>query len=231
MTLLSPTIFDRPRVSGLLPTDLDELFELAERLDSRPVPNVRLTERQFLDWYPDKARAEWENGEVILMTRSSGNHSDITVFMVRLLAAFVEHHDAGIVRGPEFLMRIAGQHKDRVPDVLFVANARLNLVREKDLNGPADLAVEVVSTDSSVRDWRTKYHEYELAGVREYWVIDPLIKRFDAYSLRGKSYRQLPVDDEGRVFSKVLRGLYVRPAWFWKSPLPKIAGVLKELKI
>jgi Uma2 family endonuclease len=238
MTLFSPPIIrpltrlptgvDHPSPSGL-PTDLDELFELAERLEGRPVPGIRLTERQFLSWYPEKARAEWDNGDVILMGRTSGDHSDITVFLVRLLAAFVERHDLGLIRGPEFLMRLGGQRKDRIPDVLFVSNARMHLVRKDDLNGPADLAVEVVSRDSTVRDWRTKYQEYERAGVREYWVIDPLVKRFEAYSLRGKTYRLLPVDEDGRVCSKMLRGLYVRPAWFWRSPLPKMTAVLKEI--
>jgi Uma2 family endonuclease len=231
MSLLSPILSGRPRLSSALPTDLDELFELADRLDGRPVPNLTMTERQFVDWRPEKVCAEWDDGKVILMTRTSGEHSDITVFLVRLLAAFVEHHDLGIVRGPEFQMRLAGQRKDRIPDVLFVSNARMHSVRKDDLNGPADLAVEVVSRDSVVRDWRTKYQEYERAGVREYWVIDPLAKRFEAYALRGKTYRLLPVDDQGRVFSKTLRGLHVRPAWFWKSPLPKMTAVLKEVGI
>ena len=39
--------------------------------------------------------------------------------------------------------------------------------------GAADLCVEVVSPESVTRDCREKLTEYEQAGVREYWLIDP----------------------------------------------------------
>jgi Uma2 family endonuclease len=91
------------------------------------------------------------------------------------------------------------------------------------------LAVEVVSPDSVDRDWHTKYQEYERAGVREYWIADPRHQRFAAYSLRGKAYRPLPIDDDGRVRSKVLKGFFVRAEWFWRPTT--LAAVLKELKL
>jgi Uma2 family endonuclease len=230
MTLLTPTIFNRARIPRCLPTDLDVLFELAENLNGRPVPNVRLTERQFLDWYPEKARAEWDNGRVILTTAPSGDHVELQGWLYRLLIAYVERNDLGVVRLP-FTVRFAGMKRLREPDLLFVAKARVGLLGQNHLEGPPDLAVEIVSPDSTVRDWRTKYQEYERAGVHEYWVVDRLTKRFEAYWLRGKSYRLLPVDEQGRVFSKTLRGLYLRPAWFWKSPLPKMTAVMKEIGI
>jgi Uma2 family endonuclease len=38
---------------------------------------------------------------------------------------------------------------------------------------PADLAVEIVPTESRLRDRGQKLAEYEMGGVREYWIIDP----------------------------------------------------------
>lgn len=46
--------------------------------------------------------------------------------------------------------------------------------------------MEIVSPDSVARDWREKYFEYQRAGVREYWVLDPLVPTIEAYTL-GKS--------------------------------------------
>jgi Uma2 family endonuclease len=230
MTLLSPTL-PRPRLARpTLTTNVEQLRALAERLNGQPVPGVRMTERQFVDWHPEGFRAEWEDGEVILRPTGSGEHVDLILWIARVVAEFVEFHDAGLVRIP-FPVRLAELHRRREPDVLFVAKARLHLLRDNHLEGPPDLAVEVVSPDSVSRDWRTKYHECETAGVREYWIVDPLTRRFEAHALHRKKYRPLPTDDQGRVHSKLLKGLHVRPAWLWRSPLPKVATVLKELGV
>ncbi len=88
-----------------------------------------------------------------------------------------------------------------------------------------------MSPDSVARDWVDKRDDYQRAGVREYWIADPRHERFAAYALHGKAYRPIHPDDDGRVHSRVLKGLHVRPAWLWRSPLPKVATVLKELGV
>ncbi len=229
MTALSPTL---PRTTRpTLPTDVEQLRALAERLNGRPVPGVRMTERQFVAWStPAALPAEWVDGEVVLMTTPSGEHVDLNTWILRVVADFVDHHDLGLVRMP-FTTRLTAVNRRRDPDVLFVSKSRLHLLRDNHLEGPPDLAVEIVSPDSVSRDWRTKYHEYEAAGVREYWIVDPLTRRFEANGLHRKKYCLLPVDDDGRVHSKMLKGLHVRPAWLWRSPLPKVGTVLKELGV
>lgn len=228
MTTIAP-ILTRPRTAkAVLSSDITTLLDLADQLQGRVVPGVRLTEQQFLDWQQKGVRAEWENGEVILMTSPSGEHVDLNGWLVTILLYFVEQNDLGLVRMP-FSVRLADSSRLREPDILFVAKRRLSIVGTNRLDGPPDLAVEIVSPDSSVRDWRTKYFEYELAGVAEYWVVDPALQRFDLYVLKAKKYQQQPVDNTGRVQSKVLRGLFIKPAWLWKKPLPKLAPIFKEL--
>jgi Uma2 family endonuclease len=211
--------------------DTAELWELARRLQGRPIPGLRLTESQFEAEFRD-IKAEWVDGEVIIIAPVSGEHADLNGWLFRLISDFVEHHELGLVRGPEFSMRLASIRTWRCPDIMFVSNSRLSKLRPTYLEGAPDLTLEIVSPDSEACDWRNKYNEYESSGVREYWVVDPLSKRVDAYALgRTKRYSQILPDDEGRVYSKTLRGLYLRPDWLWRSPLPKLSGVLKELKL
>ena len=231
MTLLSPTLPPPRSPRPTLPTDVEELFDMADRLNGLPVPGVRLTERQFVDWCPAEMRAEWENGEVILMPPENIGQSDREGLLLAVVRLFVEHHDLGRVFAGSAQVRLPTQRRRRVPDLVFVSTARLHLIRDTFIDGPPDLAVEIVSPDSVERDWVTKRAEYEAAGVREYWIVDPRHERFVAYALHGKKYRAVRPDDDGRVHSKVLKGLYVRPAWLWRSPLPKVAAVLKELGV
>lgn len=227
----------RPAGRGGLPPkpatadDVDRLHELARRLDGRPVPGVRMTEDQFDRWCDEDVKAEWVDGEVILMSPENEEHIDWAQWFLRVLAEFVEHHDLGRVIGREFQVRLPRQRRRRSPDVLFVARGRLGLVRHTFLEGAPDLAIEIVSPDSQSRDWRDKYGEYERAGVREYWVFDPMSRRFEAYALgSGRPKRFAPVpEQDGRIASSVLPGFHLRLSWFQQSRPPRGTTVLAEL--
>ena len=125
---------------------------------------------------------------------------------------------------------LRGAHRGRrLPDVLFIANDRLGNLQGKHLEGPPNLAIEVVSDDSVDRDWRTKYHEYEAAGVDEYWIVDPLYQRLEAYRLdAARVYQAIPPRD-GKVASIVVPGFYLRAEWLWSQPLPAVPGLLSDL--
>ncbi len=114
---------------------------------------------------------------------------------------------------------------------MFVSKSRSRIIKATYIDGPPDLIMEIVSPDSENRDRRDKYIDYEKSGVREYWIIDLLAQRVEAYTLgRDKKYHRIKEID-GRIQSKVLRKLYIRPMWLWKSPPLKLVTVLKELGV
>lgn len=211
------------------PTDEMALRDLAEKLNGRPVPGLRMTEAEFEAWSDEDVNAEWVDGEVVLMSAMSLEQADLFTWLIRLVGGFVEDRGVGKVLGSEFSIRLGRLRRRRNPDVLVVLNHRLPQLRATCLEGPPDIAFEIVSPESVVRDWRDKYEEYQAAGVREYWVIDPTTKRFEAYALRGKKYQQITEDDDGRIVSRVLKGFYLRAVWLWKQPLPRVTAVLREL--
>ena len=231
MTLLSPNLLPRPRRPVLPPSDPDDIWDLAERLNGQPVPGVRLTERQFVDWCPPDVVAEWVDGEVILVPTETPSHNRREFLLGSVVLGFVEHHDLGHVFTGPVPVRLPGRRRRRIPDVVFVAASRSHLIRDTFIDGAPDLIAEIVSPDSVTRDWVDKRDDYQRAGVREYWIADPRHERFAAYALHGKAYRPIKPDDDDRVHSRVLKGLYVRPAWLWRSPLPKVATVLNELGV
>jgi Uma2 family endonuclease len=196
-------------------------------------PGRRMTEEEFEAWYPrfEKARVEWVDGDVIVMAPANIDHSDLNVFLVGLMRDVAEHHDLGRVL-VDYATRFhaRGRLVRLVPDVAFIARDRLRLVQRTYLDGPPDLAVEIVSPDSAARDTHDKFLDYQAAGVREYWIVDPLSETLTAYRLAGGSYQRIPEAD-GRVASDVLPGFYLRPEWLWRRPLPKAADVRRELGV
>jgi Uma2 family endonuclease len=68
------------------------------------------------------------------------------------------------------------------PDLLFVSAANLARLGDERLDGPPDLAVEVVSPSNSRHDAIRKRELYGRYGVQEYWLIWPGDERIDVFS-------------------------------------------------
>jgi Uma2 family endonuclease len=159
---------------------------------------------------------------------ASDRHQDLAGFLTALLRVFVETHDLGVIRPAPFQMKLA---QGREPDLLFLASEHRDRLRETFLEGPADLVVEIVSPESVGRDRGEKFTEYEAGGVAEYWLLDPQRRWAEFYQLEGGRYRLIFAGQEGEYRSAVLPNFWLRVAWFWQSPLPRVLDVLRELAL
>lgn len=199
--------------------------------DGKSHPGRRMTEREFVEWVDEKTWAEWVDGEVIVMPPVSIANDRLEGWLRTILMLVAEQGDVGTVTGPEFTVRFGRQRRRRVPDLSFVARAREAILQQNHIEGAPDLIIELVSPESVVRDWREKYLDYERAGVREYWVIDPANRRMEVYRLARNGKYQLVEEVEGKIGSEVLRGFYLRPKWVLGSRPPSLVSVLRELGI
>lgn len=194
-------------------------------------PRRRMTEEEFVAWCDEDVKAEWVDGEVIVHSPANIWHVRLAKFLLQLLDGFAVRYDLGEVLGPELQIRFSGLRRRRVPDILFIRKERSSIVRSGHIEGAPDLVIEIVSPDSVARDWREKYLEYEAAGIREYWVIDPMAESVEAYALGADGrYTRIEVQDDA-IHSTVLPGFYLKPAWLWQEPLPKVGDVLREMGV
>jgi len=192
-----------------------------------PVQPDRVTYEEFLAWADEDTLAEWVDGEIVMSSPASRPHQDVSGFLNSVLRALVEHHALGVVLPAPFQMKLA--RSGREPDLLFVASDHLHRLRATYLDGPADLAVEIVSPESVGRDRGEKFTEYEAGGVPEYWLLDPQRQWAEFYHLRDGRYRLVWAGAEGEYRSAVLPGFWLRVEWLWQQPLPPVLDVLREL--
>lgn len=78
----------------------------------------------------------------------------------------------------------------RQPDIVFMSNEHLNRITNKRWGIP-DFVIEVISPGTKKEDRKYKYAEYEKAGIKEYWIIDPDKQTVDIYELRNKQYVEI----------------------------------------
>ncbi len=194
----------------------------------RDTPPLRMSYEEFLERPEDAPRAEWVDGMVVEMTPVSRRHQIVLGFLYALLREFTEVHDLGEVLFAPFQMKTGPTLAGREPDLAFVAKAHSDRIRRVFIDGPADLAVEIISPNSVTRNRRDKFAEYERGGVREYWIIDPENGKADFWAL-GATGRYEPIELEGGVFrSRVLDGVWLRAEWLVEDPPPKVADVLRR---
>lgn len=196
-----------------------------------PPPPAPVSFEDFLAWVDEDIRAEWVDGEIILMSPINANHQLILGFLYRLLAHVVETRDLGLLLLAPFLMRLPTRLSGREPDLLFLASEHMDRFRETYIDGPADLVVEVVSPDSDERDRVEKLAEYETAGIPEYWLVDPRRREALFYVLGADGrYHAASVDAEGFYRSTVLAPFrLLKVVRLWQRPLPPVGGLLREI--
>ena len=175
-----------------------------------------LSFQDFLKLY-DGQHAELVMGKVYIYMSNSQKHQDIFVFLITLLSL----KNIGKLVAAGFSMYISDDQPIREPDLMIVLNEHLDRLKETYLNGTADVAIEIVSPESTDRDRGVKFAEYEQAGVPEYWIIDPLRSEILVYSLGDdQRYHRRELDSHGQITSPLLPGFALEAAILWRKELP-----------
>ena len=152
------------------------------------VSTIKMTARQFLELGEDPpgVRLELVNGEIAVSPSPAPDHAFVVGTLYWLIRGHVEGNDLGIV-----LMdvdTVFGEHDVRRPDIFYFTKTRRHFIGEKAIEGPPDLAVEILSPGNERTDRRDKFKLYAAGKVKHYWIVDPRQKTIESYTLRGGKY-------------------------------------------
>ena len=179
-----------------------------------------LTVDDFCAMVRDGQKADLLEGVIYMASPDSKKANQINGFLAFLVRGFIAAKDVG---GEVYINRFTFQLDDfngPEPDLAWVAPDRIHLVEEGRMRGAPDVAVEIVSRDRRQRDWVDKRETYESAGVREYWIIDPVQRRVEFLRLVEGTYQVVMLQDD-RVFrSTAISGLWLDTEWLLGATLP-----------
>ncbi|MBQ8781525.1 MAG: Uma2 family endonuclease [Oscillospiraceae bacterium] len=81
-----------------------------------------------------------------------------------------------------------------IPDIFVVCDP--GKLDEQKCNGAPDWVIEIVSPSNASRDYADKLKIYRSAGVREYWIIDPMNEKIVAYRFETTSVVEVYTFDD-----------------------------------
>ena len=123
---------------------------------------------------PEGERAELIDGKIYNMAPPSFKHQDICFSLARKIADYIDskNGECKVILAP-FAVFLNKDNKNYVePDISVICDK--NKLDERGCNGAPDWIIEVVSPSSKRMDYGIKLFKYRTAGVREYWIVDPM---------------------------------------------------------
>ena len=82
-------------------------------------------------------------------------------------------------------------------------------ISKRGCKGTPDWIIEVVSPSSSTTDYIIKLFKYRIAGVREYWIVNPMKKAVQVYSFEGNENSEL-YSFEDEIPVQIFQGLTIK---------------------
>ena len=133
---------------------------------------------------PDDARYELIEGDLLMTPSPVTKHQRILRDLGFELLSFVRAKNLGEI----FLVPhdVYFDNENVVqPDILFISRERLNLIGEKNMQGPPDLVIEILSESTAYRDLIQKKKLYARYCVKEYWIVIPEEESVGIYSIKN----------------------------------------------
>jgi Uma2 family endonuclease len=134
---------------------------------SLPEPKL-YTYADYLTW-PEDQRIELVNGVPYMQATPSPKHQAIVMELGRQFANYLLGKECNIYPSPFSVKLSEGTVLE--PDISIICNR--DKIDKQGCNGAPDLIIEVISPSSIKHDRQTKFKEYEKAGVKEYWIVEP----------------------------------------------------------
>ena len=157
--------------------------------------NKVYTYADYCKWQFEQ-RVELIKGIIFKMSPAPNRvHQKLTGTIYRLIGNVLENRSCEVYIAP-FDVRLPRKSKNDEdiitvvqPDVCVICDA--GKLDSLGCVGAPDLIVEVLSPGNSKKEVKTKFDVYEEAGVREYWIVDPVHQSVQINKLENGRYKPM----------------------------------------
>ena len=156
---------------------------------------------------PEGTRAELIDGQIYYMAPPSRRHQNLLFSISRVIEDDIDQKGGSCeVDIAPFAVFLNENDKNYVePDISVVCDtSKLN---DRGCSGAPDWIIEIVSPASRKMDYFTKLFKYRTAGIREYWIVDPVKNLTLIYNFDTSDFEQYTLTDT--VKAGIYEDLYI----------------------
>ncbi len=163
----------------------------------------RISYAELAQWPDDGRRYEIYDGEVQVVPSPLPLHQRVALAVAYLLDGHPASRNGEAIISPIDI--VLSDYNVLQPDVVYFLPDRRDVVRpDAAIRDRPDIAVEVLSHSTSSTDRGRKMELLARYGLPEYWLIDPVGKTCEVYTLREGSLELAQTAHAGDVVRSVL---------------------------
>ena len=164
------------------------------------------------DYYnlPENVRAELINGQIYYMAAPSRIHQEILMFLSKTIANYIDSKKGPckVYPAPFAVKLFAADDRNVVePDISIICDP--NKLTDRGCTGAPDWIVEIVSPSNSSHDYIRKLNLYADAGIREYWIVNPIKESIFVYHLEETKFEAAAYTFQDKIKVNIYDDLWI----------------------
>lgn len=163
------------------------------------------------DYYalPEDVRAELIDGQIYYQAAPSRVHQKISGTLYYKIRDYIESKNGSCEVYPApFAVKLCEDRKTIVePDISVICDR--GKLTDKGCTGAPDWIIEIVSPSNSSHDYIRKLNLYADAGVREYWIVNPIEQSIFVYHLEKDSFKAKSYTFQDKIKINIYDDLWI----------------------
>ncbi|MCD8153973.1 MAG: Uma2 family endonuclease [Clostridiales bacterium] len=139
-----------------------------------PLPKESLYTLEDIYNLPEGKRAELIDGQIYAMAPPGTQHQRISARLFTQIMQYIDQNGGNCEAfSAPFAVFLCKDESNYVePDISVICDP--DKITDQGCSGAPDWIIEIVSPGSRRMDYYRKLNLYSIAGVREYWIVDPM---------------------------------------------------------
>lgn len=175
--------------------------------------NGTYTYADYLTWHFDET-VELIRGRVSVLSTPNRNHQTVLGNLSYHIAGYLDSRTEQLYFRP-FDVRLPVQNKKKPEQIYTVVQPDICVICDSTkldddgCLGAPDWVIEITSPRTAKYDFDEKFHLYEQAGVRAYWIVQPKEKAVNVYVLEGDEFALVDIYESGEIPCRIFPELIV----------------------
>jgi Uma2 family endonuclease len=180
------------------------------RRDFMELPNKVEYTTDYIYSLPEGERAEIIDGVVYDMSPPMRTHQRLVSILTTILNEHIRKKNGTCEVYPApFAVFLNKDNKNYVePDISVICDK--DKLDDRGCNGAPDFIIEIISQSTKNYDYGIKMFKYRNSGVREYWIVNPILRTVNTYDFEHNDEKSSIYSFDDEIESCVLQGLVIR---------------------